>query len=210
MSWMGGATVPLSSSSSESALGLFSDLATAWFSMDPLPSPPASGCLPVISSTAASTAMDKDKTSATCHTGTTDILTHLNTFDAVSCGSCRGPKCSFDHRVGDVSVSRATLLARLKTDMIWILWKSTYSQEVYISWRFPWDHPLEQRDPAGRNNRRLFWILLLPVNISLIVLHCCYSQWSMWVEGAASLEQQQQGGLGKLHQGLGVNLELWG
>lgn len=32
----------------------------------------------------------------------------------------------------------------------------------------------------------------------------------MWVEGAASLEQQQQGGLGKLHQGLGVNLELWG
>lgn len=47
----------------------------------------------------------------------------------------------------------ATLLARLKTDMVWILWKCTYSREVYISWKFPWDHPLERRDPAGRNNR---------------------------------------------------------
>lgn len=56
MSCMGGAIAPLSSSSSESALGLLSDLAIVWFSMDPLPSPPTSGCLPVISSTAASTA----------------------------------------------------------------------------------------------------------------------------------------------------------
>ncbi|TNN75831.1 hypothetical protein EYF80_013978 [Liparis tanakae] len=63
MSWMGGATAPLSSSSSESALGLLSDLATAWFSMGPLPSPPASGCRPVISSTAASTAGESGNTS---------------------------------------------------------------------------------------------------------------------------------------------------
>lgn len=31
----------------------------------------------------------------------------------------------------------------------------------------------------------------------------------MLVVGAASLGQQQLGGLGKLHRGLGVILELW-
>lgn len=62
---MGGATAPLSSSSSESALGRFSDLATAWFSMGPFPSPAASSGLPVISSTAASTALTQINTLAT-------------------------------------------------------------------------------------------------------------------------------------------------
>lgn len=48
---------PFSSSSSESALGLFSDLlVSAWFSMGPFPSPGTSPRLPVINSTAASTA----------------------------------------------------------------------------------------------------------------------------------------------------------
>lgn len=163
MSCMGGATAPLSSSSSESALGLLSDLATAWFSMDPLPSPPASGCLPVISSTAASTATERENTSVTCQTGHRDILTHGNTFlwqfswqlskyftldQSVNLITGR-----LIIRLTDISITIATLLSMAKNRHGL---DCTYSQEVCISWKFPWAHPLEQRDPAARNNHRLF------------------------------------------------------
>lgn len=76
ISCMGGAMAPLSSSSSESALGLLSDLVTAWFSIDPLPSPPASGWRPVISSTAASTAVGTENA---CESGGLNAISTLKT-----------------------------------------------------------------------------------------------------------------------------------
>lgn len=131
MSCMGGATAPLSSSSSESALGLLSDLATAWFSMDPLPSPPASGCLPVISSTAASTAVETENTSVTrqiggrttfWHTGThlcQFMLTVVKIFllwiqvSVLITGWL--PK-----HLTDISITRTTLLVWLNIEMVWL------------------------------------------------------------------------------------------
>ncbi len=149
MSCMGGATAPLSSSSSESALGLLSDLATAWFSMDPLPSPPASGCLPVISSTAASTATETENTPVTCQIGgRTTVWTRWNTFYGNSLWT----------QVWSLDDWRTVYVAknRNRLDSSKVLTKATYSQEVCISWTFPWAHPLERKDPAGGNNHRLF------------------------------------------------------
>lgn len=141
MSCMGGATAPLSSSSSESAFGLLSDLAFAWFSIGPLPSPPASGCLPVISSTAASTAKQSEHTSVIFQArGRVKRWVIARWADG-----------SLSNYRTDISI-RATLLAWLKWDGFFCVTKTTYSQEVCISWMFPWAHPLEQTDPAARNN----------------------------------------------------------
>lgn len=156
-------------------------------------------------------------------------LWYTNTFHSESSGSCQSVSLftkvflwslddwasiwltrAFHHQSHIASVAEN----RHGLNSSKVLGNATYSQEVCISWKFPWDHPLEQRDPVTKNNHTLC-VLVVNNTVFFItsedehdILRCCCSQWSTWVEGAASLGQQQLGGLGKLRQGQDVNLEL--
>lgn len=105
MSCMGGATAPLSSSSSESALGLFSDLMMVWFSRCPMPSPPVSGSLPVISSTAASTALKNTDTE-------TDQTEERSTFNLEFCLSEKNT-CNRSQTVTTKKKKKSTFLGTI-------------------------------------------------------------------------------------------------
>lgn len=190
MSCIGGATAPLSSSSSESAFGLFSDLATAWFSMDPLPSPPASGCLPVISSTAASTATEAENTSGTRQTGQNDSLTHILWKLIWQLSTCfsSGPKWSFDnpsewhfhHQSHDANV--ATNRIGLDSEKQLTLRKcaspETFHELIHLNKGTLQRETTTDSLLSGR--KKLFFFCFYPfqVNMSMTVLSCCNSQWS--------------------------------
>lgn len=94
----------------------------------------------------------------------------------------------------------------------------TYSQEVCISWKFPWAHPLEQRDPAATNNHTLFWIQAarrggkktvpnifysLPVNMSLISVKLLLLTVKHVGGGSSFIRMTAAGGTGKTPPGTG-------
>lgn len=86
-----------------------------------------------------------------------------------------------------------------------------------ISWKFPWAHPLEQRDPAATNNHTLFWIQAarrgektvpnifysLPVNMSLISVKLLLLTVKHVGGGSSFIRMTAAGGTGKTPPGTG-------